>query len=84
MASHAYATPAGTLSLICTAKGLEVTGLGGQVILSNKMLAHLAEFSVAMLDLLQPDPEREPDDCPEDDDQGGTDLDNGELDEGNQ
>lgn len=60
MAPHAYATPAGTLTLTGTAKGLEVCGPGGRVVLSNCMLAHLAEFSVTMLDMLQPDPDCEP------------------------
>lgn len=48
-----------TLQLIGTAKGIEIRGPGGQLLLTNRMVAELAEFSVSLLDILQ-DPDLEP------------------------
>jgi hypothetical protein len=60
MASHPYPTVVGSVQLVGTAKGIAIEGPGGRVLLSNRMLSTLAEFSVTLLDVLSHDPDREP------------------------
>jgi hypothetical protein len=45
---------------MATAKGLALRGPGGNVFLSNRQLAAVAEFAIALQDLLQPDTDFEP------------------------
>lgn len=59
MMASLHLPEADALQLVGTAKGIEIRGPGGQLLLTNRMVAQLAEFSVGLLDLLQADPDLE-------------------------
>lgn len=47
------------MQAIATSRGLALSGPGGVVFLSNKQLAAVADFAIALQDMLQPDPDLE-------------------------
>ena len=47
------------MQAIATSRGLALSGPGGVVFLSNRQLAAVAEFAIALQDLSQPDPDLE-------------------------
>src|SRR5687767_11972852 len=48
------------LLALSTRRGLVLRGPGGTFALSNRTRAAVAEFAIALQDLVQPDPDREP------------------------
>ena len=61
----------GPLQMAGSPRGLALTGPGGTVLLSAEMLAHVAEFAIALQDLFLADPDAEEHDPAEDGDGGG-------------
>jgi hypothetical protein len=59
MASLASSTRNQGLQALSTARGLALWGPGGTVFLSNRQLAAVAEFAIALQDLIQPNPDLE-------------------------
>jgi hypothetical protein len=59
-AAEAQTSPA-QMQMMATSRGLLLSGPGGTVLLTNATLAALADFGVTMLDVLQRDPDLEPD-----------------------
>lgn len=48
------------LQLVGTDQGVAITGPGGSIVLNMETQAMLADFSVSLLDVLEPDPDSEP------------------------